>query len=167
MERELRTYFKAEKQESLLFLGLGLLALLIGLGFVFCAEDARWRGMALPLMGIACIQLIVGGTVFFRTDRQVQELLTLLHSKPKDYQQIELQRMEKVNANFKIYRNVELLLLLLGLVFCFMGALGNWGKFILGSGIGLALQSGIMLVLDLFAEWRAGLYTHKVRRLKL
>lgn len=164
MESRLRTYFAEEKKESLLFMALGLVMTMAGLACIFYMEGLQWKGAAFPLLVIAGIQLVVGATVYFRTDGQVSRLVEELQNNPSDFYDKEIDRMEVVNRNFKNYRTIEFLLFLLGFFFALMGSLGKWGAFTTGLGAGLALQSAIMMALDLFAEFRAGTYSHFLKK---
>ena len=65
------SYFVAEKQESIIFIVVGLLA--IGLSLWLWMNGHRLKSMAYPLVIVALMQIAVGGTVYLRTDRQVLE----------------------------------------------------------------------------------------------
>jgi hypothetical protein len=149
-------YFAAEKAEGLFFMCVGVATLGAGLAFWF--RRAFLRGVACPLVAIALIQLLVGGTVYGRTDGQVTALEHQLQTEPRQYRAEELQRMDIVNRNFDRYRNIEMGLLASGIALL---AAAWWRRrpTLSGVGLGLALQSALMLVLDFFAEARADLYT--------
>ena len=153
------TYFSAEKRESLLFLMAGGAAIA---GSVWLwVTGSPYRAMVWPLAGIAVIQLVVGWTVWSRTDRQVRDLHTLLAKDPAAYAGAEVPRMETVQKSFRIYKAIEIALLAAGLL----------GIFLLrdrpalhAAAIGLVLQAGLMLAFDLVAERRADVYVDRVRR---
>ncbi len=166
MEKRLLQYFKEEKQATLFFLILGIISLLVGLLGCFYFKGPLWTGIGIPLAAIALIQLIVSLTVYFRTGPQVQRLLAQLEQHPLQFIDEELPRMKKVNASFQLYRNIGLALFLLGFTFVIMGGIANWGPFVLGTGIGLTLQSTTMMIFDLFAELRASIYTSAIIQFK-
>jgi hypothetical protein len=68
---------------------------------------------------------------------------------------VELRRMRVVVRNFVLYRWIELALLLAGAVLSVVAARGTRLR---GAGLGLALESALMLGLDLFAQRRAEVY---------
>jgi hypothetical protein len=74
----------------------------------------------------------------------------------------EIPRMEKVMQNFKIYRYVEMIFIVIGIVFMY-GFRQNllWN----GIGLGLFIQSSIVLILDFFAERRGEIYLDYLRTL--
>ncbi|HSP06923.1 MAG TPA: hypothetical protein VLR94_07080 [Acidobacteriota bacterium] len=162
MTDAIQSYFQAEKSESLLFLGVGIIALGAGIFFLL-RGGAFQKGMACPLIAIALIQIVVGGAVYFRTDRQVAGLLAQYQSSAAEYKEQELPRMEKVNRSFDLYKIIEIVLLLAGIALAlyFRGRSAGWT----GAGLGLSLQAALMLTLDLFAEARADVYTKFIRGL--
>ena len=139
------SYFDAEKSESLLFM-------LLGAGFVLLAllhRRRRWRGMVGPLIAIAAIQLIVGYTVYARTDAQVAALRAQLAADPAAFRREETPRMLAVVANFELYKRIEIVLFAAGLVLA--AVMRRRGDYWLAFGLALALQSAIMLGLDRFS----------------
>ena len=69
MTEKISSYFIAEKEESLLFIALGILAVCVAL--LRWMNGHRLRTMAFPLVGVALVQLVVGTTVYLRTDAQL------------------------------------------------------------------------------------------------
>jgi hypothetical protein len=149
MLKEMTDYFVGEKQESVLFMLAALMAL--GLAFWLWTQGHRLRLMALPLVVVALMQLVVGVTIFSRTDAQLAKLSTQLVSAPAEFKQGETERMQTVMANFKLYKSVELALLVLGT--CLIAFFSKWDA-ATAIGIGLVVQAGFTLALDLFAEAR-------------
>jgi len=153
MEEHLVPYFTAEKQESLLFMLVGTLAVAVSVWL--WVRGGPYKGMLYPLAAIAAIQITVGSTVYFRTDSQVAALTAQYESDPAAFRAEEIQRMEVVVKNFVIYRWIEIALLVVG-VGLMLGLRGNelWHAV----GVGLSIQSALMLALDYFAEKRADEY---------
>ena len=149
-DENLIRYFMAEKQESVFFITIGIIAIIVSL-YLF-KTDSTYKGMMYPLILVAIIQLVVGGTVYFRTDNQVAVLKSQLHDDPQAYKSAELSRIGTVINNFKMYKGIEIGLLVLGIALTFLFRDKDLWYFI---GIGLIIQSSLMLVLDLFAEKRA------------
>ena len=149
MVKEMTEYFFGEKQESLLFIAVGLIA--IGVAVWLWASGHRLRFIAVPLISIALMQLVVGTTVYLRTDTQLQTLVTQSQSAPAQFKQDDVVRMQTVMKNFNLYKTVEMVLLVLG-----VGLIGFFQRFDVAAGIGagLVLQAGFTLALDLFAEAR-------------
>jgi hypothetical protein len=153
MVKDMTDYFVGEKQESVLFMLAALMA--IGLALWLWTYGHRLRWMALPLVVVALMQLVVGVTIFARTDVQLAKLSMQFVSAPAEFKQAETERMQTVMANFKLYKAVELLLLVLGA--CLIAFFSKWDA-ATAIGIGLVLQASFTLALDLFAEARGEAY---------
>jgi hypothetical protein len=160
MDENLICYFAAEKQESLFFITIGIIAFIVS--FYLFKTGSPYKGIMYPLILIAIIQLAVGGTVFFRTDNQLAALNILLQDDPQAYKSAELSRMGTVIKSFRVYKGVEIILLFLGIILTFLFREKDVWYFI---GIGLIIQSSLMLVLDLFAEKRAHDYLRFVENI--
>ena len=151
-------YFRAEQVEALIFVLIGAVAIVAAL--MLWRRRSRLRGMAIPLVAVALIQLVVGGTVFLRSDAQIAQLRQQAQQTPTQFRHDETVRMKTVIANFEIYRGIEIGLLALGMA---LVVLGRNREFVFALGLGLALQSGLMLALDRSAEARARHYLLEVR----
>ncbi|MBL0055707.1 MAG: hypothetical protein IPP31_05825 [Chitinophagaceae bacterium] len=161
-------YFIGEKQESLLFLVLGITAIIAAIIFYFFIKThpACFKGAAIPLMAIGLIQVTVGYTVYARSDKQRLDIAYTLGTEPVSYAKtVELPRMEKVMKNFGIYRWVEIVLALLGIGLFFYFRTNPEKEFLKGLGIALAIQALLMLGADAFAEKRGRIYTNELNKL--
>src|SRR6187549_355090 len=110
-------YFSGEKQESLLFLTVGIIAVLLAVVFWFFIKTnpSFYKGAAIPLLIIGLIQMTVGYTVYSRTDEQRKDIAYKIGIDPATLvKQTELPRMKKVMKNFVIYRWVEIAFIIAG-----------------------------------------------------
>ncbi len=149
---------KAGKQESVIFIAVGLLA--IGLSVWLWMNGHRLRSMAFPLVIIALMQIVVGSTVYFRTDSQLSAVSAQLQENPVAVKAAETSRMQTVMKNFSLYKTVEMVLLIIG-----VGMIALWQRYdmVAGIGVGLVLQAAFTLTLDVFAEARGADYMSAVR----
>ena len=151
-------YIGAEKSESLLFMAIGAACVLVALWAL--GTRKAWRGAAGPLIAIAAIQLVVGSTVYLRSDAQQAALQAQHQTDRAGFVRDETKRMNVVVANFQLYKGIEIALLIVGAaVAARYRRHSGWRPF----GLALALQSGLMLGADLFAEARADVYLAAVR----
>ncbi|MFN7609438.1 MAG: hypothetical protein ACK5QX_00660, partial [bacterium] len=148
-------YFSAERTESLVFITVGLLALLASAACVIVLRKPLFNGMALTLTVVAVLQLIVGITIYQRSPQDTARVQQMLQSAPKRIQSEEVPRMQVVMRNFRIYLGVEVVLLILALLVIPFAAPGG---FLRGAAIGLALQAVFTAVLDLVATRRGEAY---------
>jgi hypothetical protein len=160
MMNDMSSYFVSEKQESAIFVVVGLLA--IGLSLWLYINGHRLKSMAYPLVVIALMQIVVGSTVYLRTNLQLSTLNTQLQTNPAALKAEETARMKNVIKNFTIYKAIEMLLLIVG-----VGMISFFQRHdvIAGIGVGLILQSACTLALDIFAEARGAEYLSAIQRL--
>ena len=157
MVSQMEDYLDAERSESRLFVGMGVVTMGGGATALAASDRDFLRGASLPLMGVGLIQFVVGGSVWWRTEAQKAQLRSLILSDPARYVSEETARMKVVNDNFVIYRWTEISLLGAGAAAAGAGrALDK--DFVTGLGVGLAFQSAVMLTLDYFAERRGREY---------
>ena len=162
MINNLGSYFAAEKQESVIFISVGILAIAVSIWLWI--NGHRLKSMAYPLVIIGLMQMAVGSTIFFRTDSQVSALSTQLQQNPIAVRVEESARMEAVMKNFSIYKAIEMILLITGVgIIIFL----QQKDVAAGIGIGLILQSAITLTLDIFAEARSADYMSALDRVPI
>jgi hypothetical protein len=156
---DIEKYFIAEKQESLLFVIIGVAAIIIALIGLFYWKTQFWKGASIPLILIALIQIIVGYAVYARTDKQRTDIVYAFDMDPSKLQNEELPRMKEVNKNFVTYRWTEIILIVAGIALALVYKSNPDKQFIVGIGVVLALQAILMLSADYIAEKRADIYT--------
>ncbi len=168
-KNDIEKYFIAEKQESILFFSIGIIAIITAIFFIFYFKNNLYRGLAIPLIVIGILQCIVGFTVYTRSDSDRIKMVYAFDMNPNTFKETELPRMETVNKNFVIYRYCEIAFLIIGIIIYFklrnnFTIDNSWSgnAFIYGIGIALAIQSFLMLGADFFAEKRAHIYTNKI-----
>jgi hypothetical protein len=155
-------YFNAEKFESLFFMGVGVIAIILGIYFWFNFKEPFYRGFAIPLILIGLIQVVVGTTVYLRSPKDIIRVENIVKNEPAKIQTEEIPRMEVVMKNFVVYRYVEIALMLAGiLLYLFFPKQSFWK----GIGLGLLIQAGLMLTLDYFAEKRGTEYQQYLKTL--
>jgi len=155
-------YFNAEKFESLFFIGVGIIAIALGIYFWFIVKEPLYKGIAIPIILVALIQITVGTTVYLRSPKDILKVENMLENEHSKIQTEEIPRMNVVMKNFVIYRYVEITLMILGLILFFYFPSQTFWK---GLGIGLFIQASLMLSLDYFAEKRGTEYLKHVTTL--
>lgn len=160
---QLENYFRAEKNESLLFILVGLVAAGFSLYVFFAMRQSFYTGLAIPVLLVALIQIVVGSTVYFRTGKQISETIQQIKTDPVKAKQEEQKRMQIVMKNFTVYKWIEIAFVISGI---FLILFFRQKEFLLGIGLGLLIQGAIMLSLDIFAERRGETYIHFIEGIK-
>ncbi|MFN7258657.1 MAG: hypothetical protein ACK5TU_02050 [Cyclobacteriaceae bacterium] len=148
-------YFGAEKAESFLFVLVGLVAITLAVYFFAKLKQPFYNGIAYPLIAIALIQITVGGSVYLRSSKDIARVNQMIQIDKTRIQTEEIPRMKIVMNNFVFYRWIEIVLVLIGLALLFSFKSATMWK---GVGLGLVIQSALMLLLDFFAESRGREY---------
>ena len=159
MGSHLDAYFAAEKAESLVFLGFGLVGVAFAVFALWRLRDPLFKGMAIPLLLVGLIQIGVGATIHLRTDTQLAALKAQVQAVPQDFKTRELARMATVGTSFSVYKGIEATFIVVGL---FLALKRNARRFWRGFGLGMLIQGALMLPADLLAEDRAAAYVRQI-----
>jgi hypothetical protein len=159
VEAILRSYFTGEKSEAMWILLAGVACLLAAVWLWFAARQPFARGLATSLLLVAALGLGVGGSVYWRTDRQLADLAELQRVDQPRFAAEEGPRIRQVVRSFGIYRAgyAAAVLVALACVFALGSAYGH------GLAVGLLVLAALGLTIDYYAEARAVEY---VRRLE-
>jgi hypothetical protein len=152
---QITKYFNAEKAESIIFILIGLVAILLSTYFFIRIKQPFYNGMSFSLIAIALIQLTVGSSVYLGSPKDIVRVSQILQTDKSKIQAEEIPRMEVVMKNFAMYKWIEIVLLIVGLIIFFYFQSATIWK---GIGLGLFIQTGFMLLLDFFAESRGKTY---------
>jgi len=156
---DIEKYFIAEKQESLVFLVIGIAAVVLALILYFMVKTQVCRGLAVPLLVLGLMQAVAGYSVFVKSDDQRVSQVYAYDMNPDQLKTTELTRMRKVKTNFILYRWIEIGLIITGiiLIIWFRGESGK--MFWFGFGISLTLIAAELFIADFIAEKRAVYFT--------
>lgn len=147
----LRTYFAGEKSEAALILLAGVACLLAALWLWFLVRQPFARGLAISLALCAALGLSVGGSVYFRTDSQLRQLVELQARDPGRFAAQEGPRIRAVVKSFGVYRIGYAAAVLLALACVF--AIGRPAYH--GLAVGLLVLAALGFTIDYYAEARA------------
>lgn len=160
---DIEKYFNAEKNESLLFIIIGIAAITLALIFFFYLKTNFYKGASIPFLVVGLIHLFVGTIVFNRSDNDRIRNVYAYDMNPGELQTKEIPRMEEVNKQFVVYRYTEITLLLIGLSLFFYFNPQPDKRFWVGLGVALAIETAVSLGADYFAEKRATTYTSQLK----
>ncbi len=160
---DIEKYFNAEKNESLLFIIMGISAIVLALVFFFYLKSNWHKGAAIPFLIVGLMHLVVGSIVFSRSDNDRIRVTYAYDMNPGGISTKEIPRMELVNKNFIIYRYTEIVLLLIGIALYFSFRSNPDKSFWVGLGVALAIEAAVSLGTDYFAENRATTYTIQLK----
>jgi len=147
---ELTAYFTAEKHGGVLLIALAAASLALAI-YLF-ATKSPFSAMAWPVLVLGAIELVIGVTVAGRATAQIAEIEAGLQSKRTVTITAEVERMARVNGTFELIKKVEIALIAVGVVFVIVRPAPET----LGAmGLGILLQSAVLLAFDTIAHHRA------------
>ena len=152
---DIEKYFIAEKNESLLFVFIGIAAIILAVVFFFFLKTNFYKGIALPLFLIGLVQFSAGFVVYKRSDADRKKNVYAYDLNPSELKEKEIPRMEKVNGSFIIFRWVEIALIIAGVALIILYRSNMNKSFLYGLGIGILMQAVILFAGDSFAAARA------------
>lgn len=156
---DIEHYFSAEKQGSLFFLAVGIVAVLAAGILFFVLKTAFQKGVAIPMFVVGLVAGAIGFTIYNRSDNDRIRNVYAFDLNPEELKQKEYPRMQKVMKSFRIILIAEVVLLLVGLFIFFYFRANEAQQWWSGVGAGLFLMAVAALVLDIAAERRAAIYT--------
>jgi uncharacterized membrane protein HdeD (DUF308 family) len=156
---DIEKYFVAEKQESLLFLLIGIAGIITAIVFFFFLKISFYKGAAIPLLLVGLLLSIVGYAVYKRSDEDRKRNVYAYDMNPSQLKEKELPRMKTVMKNFVIYRYTEIILTLTGIALLIYFRSDTEKQFWKGFGLALAIMALLTLFADYFAEKRGKIYT--------
>jgi len=155
---DVEKYFVGEKQESLLFLLIGIAGIVTAGIFYFVLKTNFYNGASIPFLIIGLLLAIIGFTVYKKSDDDRQRNVYAYDMNPSVLKNKELPRMKTVMKNFIVYRFTEIILAATGIALFFYFR-GNSDKFFWkGFGFALAVMALLALTTDFFAEKRGRIY---------
>jgi hypothetical protein len=151
----MRGYFDGEKTTGIAFAIYGAVLLAVTFYLWRTQQGGFMWGIVVPL-GIVGLGALVGGSVLaVKTGPQVDALASLFADDPVAFVAQELPRMQKVNANWPRLKLVWTIVIGLSLVVIWT-VHKEWAT---GLALALLVAATSLMVLDVFAERRAKVYT--------
>lgn len=155
-------YFQGERNESILFLVAGVISIMAAFYIIFVLKSVFWNGFAIPLVVVASLELMVGFVIYNRSPRDIARVQHYMERDQSKIASVEIPRMEKVMSNFRLFRYLELGLILVGFILMYYAKPELFWQ---GMGLGLFSQSAIVLMMDFFAESRGLKYLDYLKNL--
>ncbi|MEL6718037.1 MAG: hypothetical protein AAFP82_04920 [Bacteroidota bacterium] len=162
LERNIINFYRAERKEALFMLLWGVIVTGITIWALFQIEEIFWRGMSFSVLPLSFIQLLTGVRNLLFANRKKSNIVNGI--KTETEKAIDTEKIRTLNSQIRlrIYRVIEQILFCLGFLFMLIGGVFSLSVFLAGSGIGIMLQTAVLLIQDLFAEWRTSLYLEEL-----
>lgn len=160
---DIEKYFAAEKTTSLWIMILAAVIFIASFSIWLVQKSAFSKGLMIPTGLLLIVALVVGSTVYKRSDNDRKEMVYAFDMNPAKIQKLEIPRMEKVNARFKIFLIIELILVVAGGILIFLYYNKSLSEFLYGLGMGLLIAGLAALTFDYFASIRSAKYSEGLK----
>ncbi len=167
----IESYFIAEKNEGLFLVIVSITSILIAIFGYLIYKTQAWKGASIPLLAIGFIQLMVGYSMYMKSDDNRLRMVYAYDMNPAEIKKAELPRMNIVNKNVATYKYLEIIFVVLGALLISYNqffALPEYKQnadysFSHGIGFALIIQAMIMLTNNFITEKRALKYTKELQ----
>jgi hypothetical protein len=156
---DIEQYFSAEKQGSLFFLSVGIVAVIVAIILFFVLKTPFYKGAAIPMIIVGLIAGGIGFTIYKRSDDDRIRNVYAYDLNPDELKQKEYPRMQNVMKSFKAIIIAEVVFLAAAIFLFFYFRTNTEQQFWSGVGAGLFIMAVAALFLDVAAQRRAAVYT--------
>ncbi len=160
---DIERYFAAEKSSALWIMILAGVIFLASFSIWLTHKSAFSKGLMIPTGLLLVMALVVGSTVYKRSDNDRKNMVYAFDMNPAKIQKQEIPRLEKLHSRFKILLAVELVLVIAGAVLVFLYYNKSLPEFLYGLGMGLLIAGLAALTVDYFASIRAMKYAEGLK----
>ncbi len=144
-------YQLVEKREAMFLLIWGLMSIMASAALYFISNDLFWKFFAYPFAGLGLGMVV----------EVISHFVNRKHKKVIFDDTILAAEKDRANAQIKnldLRRNIDTILFIVGFALLILGGVITTQIISAGIGLGLLLQSTVLLVKDSWALWRARLY---------
>lgn len=156
---DIEQYFSAEKQGSVFFLAVGIVAVIAAVVLFFVLKSPFYKGVAVPMLVVGLVAGAIGFTIYKRSDADRIRNVYAFDMDPSQLKQQEFPRLQKVMKSFSIIIILEIVFLVIGICLFFYFRTNAVQQLWSGIGAGLFIMAVAALFLDFAAQRRAAVYT--------
>jgi hypothetical protein len=153
---DVHDYYEGERRSGWLWGGFGVAGLGGGIALAAAQKDFT-GGLAGPLIGFGALQTTIGILSLARGPGRIRGIDGELAVDARAFRVRDLERIQKINRAFLALGVVESVLLVTGAIILGAGASRDVDS-VRGVGLGIAIESGVMLFCDSLAHTRAERY---------
>jgi hypothetical protein len=148
-------FYKAQKAQGLLFIIIGFISIIIGAILVININNYFSNGITLPILVIGMLQVYLGINTLKNTPKHLLLVQGFVKENQASMANIEIPYIHKAILFQKKMINIFLICVALAVLFMFVF---NNTLLLQGLGIGLFIQSLIVITANYFGEQRSQIY---------
>ncbi len=166
MIKHVESFYKAEFKEAIWLVFISIISFMAG--FVSIAKWGDFgAGILVTFGGFAIGYILKAFWTLLVEQNQTERKMAEFEKDNATFIKRETVEIEKDCQKAQKSKPFKMVSFLVGLFFVLMGAFGNWSELALGFGVGLSVQSAILLCLGLLNDYRASFYLQKLKKGKV
>ena len=158
---EIELYFTAQKQAGWWFAAIGVIAIVAAIVCWQWQRNELGKGLAIPLILFGVMQCAAGFRVYNESDALRISNVYAVDMNPQQLKTTELPRIENIQKRFAVYRWIQAIMLVTGLLLLFFFR-HTPRSFWYGFGISWSLQVMVIAIVYYFAAQRAAHYVARL-----
>lgn len=155
------SWLKGELFESKMIIAFGVATIIASLLFFKIGTTPNARALFIPLLLTGIIYAAIGGNMLYSNTKRMQEMPIQFQQNNTTFANVERQRVEAFQYQYKISKAVATICLLATLFIFWYTKNSTWQ----GIAIGLSYFALAGLVVDYFSEERATIYYQEILKL--
>jgi hypothetical protein len=164
INRRIREYYRGERISNAIVFFIGLTGITWTLLLYLWRQGQLSTGLFFSALPLCLFFMITGGYRFMRTFRRYAAVQD--ETKGLDFIKTdEIPHLEDRVSRFPNKRRVNGIGIVLGFSLVFLSVLADWNHLILGTSISLCIFSSLLLIFDLFGQFRTEEILHHLKKL--
>lgn len=115
-KNDIEQYFLAEKNGAMLVLIAGIIAVVLGIVFLFLLKASFYKGAAYVLIAAGLLQSVIGYRIYSTSDKHRIDTVYAYDMNPGNLKNQELPRVKKAISGIQIFLLVEAVLMVAGAI---------------------------------------------------
>lgn len=156
-------YYRGERISNSLLFVTGMGAMIWTL-FVFLWRQGHLStGVFYSTFPLALFFLITGAYRFIRSMSRYNTITE--HTSPQDYiTSVEKEHLLGRGARFRQKRKVDAVGVIVGFMIIALSLAFSWNHILMGTGVSIIFASGLLLIFDLFGQFRTEEFLHHIQK---
>lgn len=165
MNDHIQSFYRGERLSNVGFIGFGLASIVIGFLYFHWAGTPLSSGFFNCSAILGSIQILLGLIRFGRTFKKYNQAIESSKNDLSYLGNEERKTLDKKVEKYKTKRLLATIAFVLGMLLFSLLALMDFDRYVLGTLAAFTLQAGVILVFDLFGQYRAQEYLHQISKI--
>jgi len=161
----IQSFYRGERLSNVGFIGFGVACIIVGFLYYYLAGTQLSLGFFSCSSLLGSIQILLGLIRFTRTFNRYKNAIQSSTESQSYLDKEERNLLTTKISKYKTKRLIVTVAFISGMLLFSILALLDSDRYILGTLAAFTLQAGVMLVFDLFGQYRAQEYLHQISKI--